>query len=55
MALFHWFCKLISRFTLPRRSMKAVQSGRTAAVPRDKREHSSATRADERKNIYPLF
>jgi hypothetical protein len=55
MALFHWFRKLISRFTLPRRSAKTAQSGRAAAVPRDKREHSSATRADDRKNVYPLF
>jgi hypothetical protein len=55
MALFEWFLNLIARFRSPRRSMKAVQSEHTATVSRDEREHSSAARAHEPKNIYPLF
>jgi len=47
MAFFDWLLKLISRFGFPRRSTKAV--------PCDKSEPSPATRADERKNVYPLF
>jgi hypothetical protein len=55
MALFQWFVNLIARFRFPRRSMKTVQSGHTATISREKGKHSSATRADELKNIYPLF
>jgi hypothetical protein len=55
MALFQWFVDLIARFRFPRRSMKTVQSGNTGTVSRDEREYSLATRAEETKNIYPLF
>jgi hypothetical protein len=59
MALFQRFLNLIARFIArfrsTRRSMKTVQSGHTTTVSSDEREHSSATRPGELKNIYPLF